>query len=227
MTTEQSRSMKLLTKENRRIIGRMQRNLETYNLNELEYERTISDIIGMALEYQERGESFSSAIGMDCASFCRELIRNLPLQSRGERALEFCRWTLWCVGLYVPVVWLLSFFISYMPSASASVYLYATIAFLIKYLVVTLVLVFGLFYVKRNVYHSRSMVWSLYFVVLLLTYFAVDFTPLDEIPEVETKINIVIWALSFGAAITGVSLTKRAIARKYARKQNPGTKGTY
>ena len=58
MTSEQKKALKRVSKPNRKIILKMQRNLSTYDLNEMEYEQTISDIIGMALEYEERGESF-------------------------------------------------------------------------------------------------------------------------------------------------------------------------
>ena len=90
MTSEQKKALKRVSKPNRKIILKMQRNLSTYDLNEMEYEQTISDIIGMALEYEERGESFGEAIG-DCAMFCRELVTNLPFQSKGERILDCSR----------------------------------------------------------------------------------------------------------------------------------------
>jgi uncharacterized membrane-anchored protein len=217
MTPEQKKARKQLTAENKKIITRMERNLETYYLNELEYERTISDLIGMALECQERGDSFSDSIG-DCSSFCRELVANLPGQSKGEKALEFLRWLLWCVTLLVPVLYALSFFVTFFPSRSESIYIYASVVFLCKYLAVTLVLVFGLFYVKRNVYHPQSLVWSLYFIILLLTFFAVEYLPLDSIPDVEVKINIILWALISAAVLLAVSLAKRVIARKHARR---------
>ena len=63
MTSEQKKALKRVSKPNRKIILKMQRNLSTYDLNEMEHEQTISDIIGMALEYEERGESFGEAIG--------------------------------------------------------------------------------------------------------------------------------------------------------------------
>ncbi len=218
MTKEQKKSLCGVSKENRKIILKMQRHLTTYNINELEYEQTITDIIGMALEYEERGESFEDAIG-DCAVFCRELVNNLPLQSKGERTLEFVLWLLASVGAYIPVMWLLSFFIEYMPPTSLGVYLIAQSSFVIKYAVVTSVLIFGLFHVKRNVYHSQTLVWSLYFLSLLLTYFAVDCLPVEEIPDVQVKINIIVWIVCFVAVMLGVAFIKRSIAHKYARKK--------
>ena len=218
MTSEQKKALKRVSKPNRKIILKMQRNLSTYDLNEMEYEQTISDIIGMALEYEERGESFGEAIG-DCAMFCRELVTNLPFQSKGERILDCSRWVFGFVGLFVPVVWILSFFISYMPTSSRSVYLYATTVFLVKYFIVTCVVVYGLFFVRRSVYHSQPLVWTLYFISLLFTYFAVDFLPIEHIPEVTVRINIILWCIAFSAVIAALTVAKRMIARKYANRK--------
>ncbi len=217
MTSEQQKALKQLSPPNRKIILKMQRHLETYYINELDYEQTISDIIGMALEYEERGESFSDGIG-DCAVFCRELVNNLPLQSKGERTFDLIRWVLCCVGVFVPVIWLLSF-LSYMPSSSKSVLLFAPLGFLMRYLVFTMVMVFGLFYVKRNVYHSQSLVWSLYFIIILLTCLAVNFVPEGMLPDKILRINIIIWTVCFAIAVIAASLVKRLIAKKYAKKK--------
>ncbi len=216
MTSEQQKALKRVSPPNRKIILKMQRHLETYYINELDYEQTISDIIGMALEYEERGESFSDGIG-DCALFCRELVNNLPLQSRGERIFDLIRWVLCCVGVFIPVVWILSF-MSYMPSESRSVLLYAPVGFLTRYLTFTIVMVFGLFYVKRNVYHSQTLVWSLYFLILLLTCMFVNFVPGNALSQKIVSLNIIIWVVCFAAAVVAASLAKRYIAKKYARK---------
>ena len=88
-----------------------------------------------------------------------------------------------------------------------------------KYLIVTCVVVYGLFFVRRSVYHSQALVWTLYFIALLFTYFAVDFLPIDHIPEVTVRINIIFWCIAFSGIIAAVTATKRMIARKYARRK--------
>ena len=66
MDKELSASMKKLNKENRRVIMKMEQYMESRYINEIAGEDILADMVGMALEYQERGEPFSEAIGGDC-----------------------------------------------------------------------------------------------------------------------------------------------------------------
>ena len=69
MSKELNLSMKKLDRENRRIILKIEQYMETRYINEIACEDILSDIVGMALECQERGEPFSEAIGGDYEAY--------------------------------------------------------------------------------------------------------------------------------------------------------------
>ena len=54
MDKELSASMKKLNKENRRVIMKMEQYMESRYINEIAGEDILADMVGMALEYQER-----------------------------------------------------------------------------------------------------------------------------------------------------------------------------
>lgn len=85
---------KELTKENSDLITRMYFYLVSSSLKEIEVEIIRKDLTGMALEAQERGESFADVIGEDYKRFCDEL----RSQTAGEkhRAENFLRFLNTC-----------------------------------------------------------------------------------------------------------------------------------
>ncbi|MDV0444227.1 hypothetical protein [Methanorbis rubei] len=67
---------KELTRENSSLITRMYFYLTASALTDLEVETIRKDLTGMALEAQERNDSFAEVIGEDYTLFCNELIAN-------------------------------------------------------------------------------------------------------------------------------------------------------
>ena len=63
-----------LTKQNRHILKKMYRYIRTFPLKGGEIEQIKKDLIGMATESQERGESFLTALGKEPREFCDHLI---------------------------------------------------------------------------------------------------------------------------------------------------------
>ena len=79
---------KELTKENSDLITRMYFYLVSSSLKEIEVEIIRKDLTGIALEAQERGESFADVIGEDYKRFCDELIANGRRKTPGGKLLE-------------------------------------------------------------------------------------------------------------------------------------------
>ena len=62
MKKERKLSLSCLSRENKAIVLKIEHYLETRGINDVSGEEVISDIIGMALECQERGDSFEEMI---------------------------------------------------------------------------------------------------------------------------------------------------------------------
>ena len=92
MNKERKNSARILTRENKRIIMKIEHYLESRYINQVAGKEIMSDIVGMAIECQERGDSFAEMIGSDHEAFCRELIRNSPRQHIHERILHVLHW---------------------------------------------------------------------------------------------------------------------------------------
>lgn len=110
MDKELAASIKKLNKDNRRIIMKMEQYMEARYINEIACEDILADMVGMALEYQERGEPFSEVIGNDCEAFCKELVVNSPRQSPLERVLNVFRWLILFSMLLMPGLYLLELY---------------------------------------------------------------------------------------------------------------------
>lgn len=77
-----------LTKENQKIIRKMERYINTFPLETYDIEQIKRDLTGMALEAQERGESFISVLGKKPRAFCDDFIYTVcGLKAPGGRKL--------------------------------------------------------------------------------------------------------------------------------------------
>jgi len=168
---ELSVAKRKLNKENARLIMKMELYLESHYINEVSGEEILSDIVGMALECQERNESFLTAIGGDSEAFCRELIRNSPRQSRFERILNILRWLFFFSALLMPGLVLVEAIFSKLSPASLDGFLFtAPLSFLLKYYVFLIVLVAGWFVVRLCTYKPMKYVFGTYFAVFMLFF---------------------------------------------------------
>lgn len=78
----------VLTKENQNIIRKMERYINTFPLETYDIEQIKRDLTGMALEAQERGESFISVLGKKPRAFCDDFIYTVcGLKAPGGRKL--------------------------------------------------------------------------------------------------------------------------------------------
>ena len=81
MKAEHKKQLHRLTKENRRIIRKMNRYLSARFLNTVLCRELIFDQIGMALESQKRGTPYTETIGMEPEQYCHALAQTIPRRS--------------------------------------------------------------------------------------------------------------------------------------------------
>ena len=175
MDKELSASMKKLNKENRNIIMKMETYLESHYVNEVSCEDILSDIVGMALECQERNESFLSAIGGDSETFCRELTRNAPRQSVWERIFNALRWFFLYAAILLPGMYLVELLFAKWSPAEINGILYTVrLSFILKYYLFMFVLVAGWFIVRMCTYKPMKYVFGIYFGVFMLFFLFTD-----------------------------------------------------
>ena len=73
-----------LALENREVLNRMMRYLSSTKISVFALEDMRHDLIGMAMQAQQRGERFADALGMPERQFCDELAQNSPRRTLGE-----------------------------------------------------------------------------------------------------------------------------------------------
>ncbi|HAZ18568.1 MAG TPA: hypothetical protein DCY75_00155 [Clostridiales bacterium] len=213
MTKDLKASLKLLTKENKKIISHMERYMGARHLNEVCYDELLSDIVGMALECQERGEKFSDAVGMDYELFCHELVINIPKQSMPEQILSGVIWVLYCTGLVVPLLYVYSIlFVNFTPATCNGFLFIAPIAYLIKYSVVALILVMGRYFIKRSTYKAQSVVLAVYLFIFMISIIVVDNLAYTWFGKNTFEIHIVVWMLIFLVLSVFSQVAKRLTA---------------
>ncbi len=223
MNKERKRSANTLTKENKRIIMKIEHYLETRYINEIAGEEILSDIVGMALECQERGDSFGEMIGDDHESFCRELIRNSPKQYIHERILSICHWFLLFAMLLLPGLYLIELILPQYSPGSVNALIYTVrSSYVIKYYIIMFVLVLGWFFVRMYTYKPTKYVFGTYFAVFMLFFLFTDGVLAFIIGERLIKINVLIWIISLGIMLLLCDLLRRVIAMTiaYRRKKS-------
>ncbi|MBO5796930.1 MAG: hypothetical protein J6R77_01105, partial [Clostridia bacterium] len=167
-------AMLQLSPENRRVLRRMARYLDSYALNEVAYEELMSDLTGMALECQQRQQPFSEAVGMDEVAFCHELVANCPRETFLERLLGACRWVILWVAFVLPVMMLLEVIFTWMPGSCEGLLYHTPLSFLLKYCTTAVLVSCGLFFLKRMSYYSKTFISTIYLVVFLVAFITVS-----------------------------------------------------
>ncbi len=225
MNKELAASIKKLNKENRRILLKMEHYMETRSINEIACEEILSDIVGMALEYQERGEPFSSAIGSDYESFCRELVRNSPRQSIFERILILLRWLFLYGMLILPVLYLVERIVPGFTPAEIRGGIYSVPAvFLTKYFTLLIILVVGWFFVKMYTYKPMKYVIGTYITVFMLFFLFSNELLTLILGDLPVTVNIFWWVLGLGGATLLCDLARRLAAMTVAYQKKKSEK---
>lgn len=208
-----------LTAENRRSLRRMEQYLDSYSLNEVAYEELLSDLAGMALECQERGESFANAVGMDEVTFCRELVVNCPRETFGERVLGLLRRLIAWLGAVLPVMVLLECIFPWMPGRCDGLLYTVPASFLCKYCTAILLIVAGLYFAKRNIFRSKYQIGMVFGAVFLAVFITVSEVCAYAIGEVEWQISLGLWIAVFAVLLLLCIVAKRCLALTLAYQQ--------
>ncbi len=212
-----------LSVENRRALRRMRRFLDSYSLNEVAQEELLTDLAGMAVECQQRGQPFSEAVGMDEAAFCHELVANCPRETWLERVLTALRWIAAWVGCILPVMMLLEWLFPWMSGHFAEGIYYVPLPFLCKYLAAVIPVALGMCVFKRLTYHSRSLVWTLFAAVFLFVFITVSEVSARFMNTVTLPLSLWLWLWLFGGAVAFFHIAKRCVALTVAYRQRRKT----
>lgn len=220
MNKERKNSSRILTKENKRIIMKIEHYLESRYINQVAGEEIMSDIVGMALECQERGDSFSEMIGSDHEAFCRELIRNSPRQHVHERILHVLHWFLLFATFLLPGLFAVEFLMpSYFPGCVDGLIFTVKLSYVLKYYIIMLVLVIGWFIVRMHTYKPTRYVFGTYFAVFMLFFLFTDGVLAFVMNDTVLNINIVIWTVTVAVLLLICDLTRRVIAMSIAYRK--------
>lgn len=221
MDKELSASMKRLNKDNRRLILKMEQYIESRCINEIACEDILADIVGMALEYQKRGESFYDAIGGDFEGFCKELVRNSPKQSLIERILNILRWLMLFGMLVMPGLYLIELiFPKYSPSEVHGIMFSSPTSFVLKYYGLMFILVIGWFFVKMYTYKPMKYVMGTYIAVIMLFFMFADGIVNFFVKPQNIRLNIILFIVILGILLILCDLIKRLVAITIAYKKS-------
>lgn len=208
-----------LTPDNRRTLRRMARYLDSYSLNEVAYEELMSDLVGMALECEERQQPFSEAVGMDEVVFCHELVANCPRETWAERSLGACRWVVAWIGAVLPVMMLLELVFSWMPGSCEGLLYLTSISFLCKYCAAAALIAGGLYSLKRMIYYSKSLIGIFYLVAFLLVFITISEVCTYLLGSLQVTISLVVWLIVFAVLLLLCHVGKRCVAMTVAYQQ--------
>lgn len=220
MNKERKNSARILTRENKRIIMKIEHYLESRYINQVAGKEIMSDIVGMAIECQERGDSFSEMIGSDHEAFCRELIRNSPRQHMHERILHVLHWFILFATCLMPSLYLFEALMpKYFPGCVDGLIFTVKLSYILKYYIIMLVLVIGWFIVRMHTYKPTKYVFGTYFAVFMLFFIFTDGVLAFIMNDTLLHINILIWTLAVAALLVICDLTRLVIAMSIAYKK--------
>ena len=210
-----------LTPQNRRALRRMARYINSYSLNEVAYEELMSDLVGMALECQERRQPFSEAVGMDEAAFCHELVANCPRRTRAERVFGLLLFLTAWVAAILPAMYLLEFVFPWMPGECDGLLYIAPASFICKYFATVLMLSTGLYFWKRITYRSKSVAGALFVLSFLLVFITVSEVAPLVVGGTLWHIHMIVWAIACVALMLLFYAARRCVAMTmaYQRKK--------
>lgn len=212
-------TMARLSPENRRILRRMARYLDSYSLNQVAYEELMNDLAGMALECQQRQQPFSEAVGMDEVAFCHELVASCPRETVGERLLGLLLWIVTWAAAVVPVMAVLEWIFPWMSGEMQGVVYTVPVPYLSKYCAAVLLIALGLYFLKRNIYRSKYAVGTVYGVIFLLVFITVSEVSSRMGSGTAVDISLVVWLLAFAILILLCYVAKRCVAMTMAYQQ--------
>lgn len=216
--------IKQLTAENRRSLRHMARYLDSYALNDVAYEELISDLVGMALECQERRVPFLREVGMDEAAFCRELVQNCPRETRLERVLALCRWFVSWVAMVLPLFMLLKCLFRWMPGRFDGLTYVTPFPFFAKYCILAALVSCGFLFLKRNTYRSWPYIGALYLSVFLAVFVVVSEAAAHISQAVQLRLSLILWLMVFGGLWMLLYVARRCVALTVAyRRQKQRT----
>lgn len=221
MNKETKAIVKKLNKDNRKTLERINVYLGTQHLNEVCYEELMADIAGMALEAQERGENFSDTVGMNIGMFCRELAENTPKKSFGERFFGLMGWTMFTIGIVIPLLWLFeSFFPQFSPATLEGSRFFVPFSYLIKYIVVAEVLILGSRFIRYGTHITHSVFMGIYLVLFFVLLIVSDNLIPMWIGLQVIRINVIIWTVVFAVLTLLFVICKKMLALWIAYKKN-------
>ena len=183
----------------------------------------MTDLVGMALECQQRGQPFADAMGMDEAVFCHELVANCPRVTFLERLLAALRWMVMWVGCILPVMALLECVFPWISGEFANGLYYVPLPFFCKYLAAVIPVAAGMYIFKRLTYHSRSLVWTLFSVVFLFLFITVSEVSARFMSAVTLPLSLWLWLWLFGGAVAFFHVAKRCVALTVVYRQKKKT----
>ncbi len=214
-----------LSVENRRSLRRMSRFLDSYSLNEVAQEELLTDLAGMALECQQRGQKFSETVGMDEVVFCHELVANSPRETWMERVLGSLRWLVAWIGCMLPVMCFLEWVFPWMSGHIEDGLYYVPLPFLCKYCAAAVSVAAGIYLFKRLTYFSRSMVWTWFAVAFLAVFITVSEVSARFMQAITVPLSPILWLVGFGGMLALLHITKRCVALTVAYRQKKQEKG--
>lgn len=225
MNSEYRAAVAQLTPQNRRVLRRMARYIDSYSLNEVAYEELMSDLVGMALECQKRRQPFSEAVGMDEAAFCHELVANCPRRTRAERVFGMLLFLTAWVAAILPAMYLLEFVFPWMPGQCDGLIYITPAAFVCKYFATVLMLSTGLYFWKRITYRSKSVVGGVFLLAFLLVFITVSEVAPLVVGDALWRIHMPVWIVACAALMALFYVIRRLVAMTLAyqrQKQEVG-----
>ena len=225
MKSDYKTCLRQLDGENKKLLRKIKLYVDSRHLNRVARHDLLGDIAGMALEAQKRGENFSDTIGTDYEVFCRELVKNSPRNTLGEDVFSVLTFVFLCTGLIVPLIFAFSFVFEASSVAVDGALLTLPDAMLFKYVALTAAGVLGWFLAYSQMYRSSVGVAVIYVTTLLFCIGVFDvFTGM--IPNApKWTVNVIWWALSFGALSLLCLTVNRLISITIAYRQQKKMSG--
>ena len=150
-------------------------------------------------------------LGPDIEGFSRELVKNAPRMSWPERVLAELQWFLYCFGMLVPVMYIVNLIFTG-SGTGAQLTFTATILTFIKYCVVCVSVITGIFIFRRRGFGAPKITVGIYIAVFVILFTVTDslerFVPTD----IEIHLDVIAWVVTFGVLLLLSWLIRRLSA---------------
>lgn len=175
MKAEHKKQLHRLTKENRRIIRKMNRYLSARFLNTVLCRELIFDQIGMALESQKRGTPYTETIGMEPEQYCHALAKTIPRRSFMEILWTLLRNFFAALSVTLPLLFCYTkLFPNYSPISCNGFAMQIPLAWIIKYLLIVSGLILGYKLLRLMTYKCSIVVFGIYFICFMILFIVAD-----------------------------------------------------